>query len=90
MYEVDLPGVNRDELQVEIRDHDLEITGEIKEREHAGVLRRHTRCTGRFFYRSTLASNVDASNVEAKLDNGVLSVRVPKAAAAKPQRIQIT
>lgn len=89
LFEVDLPGVRRDDIEVEVRDHDLWISGEIKERERTGVLRRQMRRTGRFSFRSTLPGGVDTGKVDATLENGVLMVRVPKTEKAKPHRVQI-
>ncbi|SDP97065.1 HSP20 family protein [Actinopolyspora xinjiangensis] len=88
-FEVEVPGVDRDDINVEIRDHELWITGEVRERERSGVLHRRTRRTGSFSYRSSLPSGVDSENVEAKLDSGVLTVRVRKSERQKPHRVEI-
>ena len=88
--EAELPGVKRDDVTVELRDNELTIHGEIKERERTGVLRRQTRRTGQFDYRVVLPGEVDADNVEANLEEGILRVRVRKAEQAKPRRIEIT
>jgi HSP20 family protein len=88
--EAELPGVKRDDVNVELRDSELLITGEIKERERKGILRRRTRRTGRFEYRVMLPGEFDPDQVEAKLNGGVLSVRVPKAEQARPRRIEVT
>ncbi len=90
LVEADLPGVRREDVDVEIRDHDLYINGEVKEHERTGVLRRQTRRTGRFFYRATLPTGVDVERAEAKLENGVLRVRIPKTEQAKPHKVKIT
>lgn len=88
-FEVDLPGVKRDDITVEVRDRDLCITGEIKEKERTGVVRRQTRRTGSFSYRATLPSGVDPDRIEATMENGVLSVRIPKTEKAKPHKIEV-
>src|SRR3981189_3336490 len=49
----ELPGVRRKDVNVEARDSEVVITGEIKEREPKGIIRRRTRRTGRFEYRVT-------------------------------------
>jgi HSP20 family protein len=91
VYELDveLPGVKRDDVNIEIIGNELSITGEIKEKERKGAIRRRTRRTGRFEYRVRLPDQVDASKIEGSLDQGVLTVRVPKAERAKRQKIQI-
>ncbi|MFE9442144.1 Hsp20/alpha crystallin family protein [Streptomyces sp. NPDC006602] len=88
--EVEVPGVNRDDIDIEMSDRELVISGEFKERERTGVLRRSTRRTGRFEYRTVLPGDIDAEGVDARLGDGVLTVKVPKAEAAKPHRIEIT
>ena len=88
--EAELPGMHRDDVQVEVSGDVLTITGEFKERERTGILRRRTRRTGRFEFRTTLPSAVDSDQITASLQDGVLSVNVPKAAEAKPRRVEIT
>jgi HSP20 family protein len=89
IVEAELPSVKRDDINVELRDSELVITGEIKEKERKGVLRRRTRRTGEFEYRLTLPRAADPEKVEAKLHDGVLSVRVPKASNEKARRIEV-
>ncbi|WP_225102487.1 Hsp20/alpha crystallin family protein [Streptomyces sp. CoH27] len=90
MVECELPGLKREDIDVEVGEHDLCITGELKERERQGVLRRATRRTGRFEYRSLLPVDVNAEQVSAQLADGMLTVTVPKTQAAKPRLIEIT
>jgi HSP20 family protein len=52
-------------------------------------MRRQARRTGRFEYRVTLPDQVDADAIEASLADGVLTVRVPKSAAAQARRIPV-
>jgi HSP20 family protein len=89
IVEAELPGVDQKDVNVELRDSELAITGEIKQNERKGVLRRRTRRTGRFEYRVTLPGQADAEQVEAKLHEGVLTVRVPKTEQARPRRIEV-
>jgi len=89
IVEAELPGVKRDDVNVEVRENELEISGEVKERERKGVLRRRTRRVGVFDYRVTLPGPVDAANVDARLDDGVLTVRIPKPEQARARRVDI-
>jgi HSP20 family protein len=89
IVEADVPGAKRSDITAEVQGQELHIHGEIKERERVGVLRRRTRRTGEFSYRVTLPSEVDAENITADLDDGVLTVKLPKHQAAKPRRIEI-
>jgi HSP20 family protein len=90
VVEIDLPGVKRDDIDIQLNDRQLTVSGEIKEKERAGVIRRRTRRVGHFHYAVTLPADVDADEVNARLDDGVLTVRVPKSEQAKPRRIEIT
>ncbi|ALO92368.1 Heat shock protein [Streptomyces hygroscopicus subsp. limoneus] len=90
VVECELPGLKREDIDVEVGEHDLCITGELKEREREGLLRRATRRTGRFEYRTLLPAEVNAEQVSAQLTDGILTVTVPKAQAAKPRHIEIT
>ena len=88
--EIDLPGVGRDDVDIQLTDRVLTVSGEVKEKERTGILRRRTRRVGQFYYSVTLPGDVDADNVEARLHDGVLTVRVPKSAQAKRRRIAIS
>jgi HSP20 family protein len=89
VLEAELPGVKREDVDIEVVGNEIQITGEIKERERKGALRRRTRRTGRFEYRVRLPDHVDASKVEADLDQGILTVRVPKAERSQRQKVEI-
>lgn len=89
LVEVDLPGVKRDDIDVEVTGNELVITGEFKERERTGWLRSRTRRVGRFEYRTMLPQDVNSEQISAELSDGVLTVQVPKTEAAKPRRIPI-
>jgi HSP20 family protein len=88
LVHVELPGVRKDQIDVQMRDRELVISGEIKETEN-GRRHRSTRRTGRFEYRTYLPGDVKADQVSAQLADGVLTVTVPKSEAAKPRRIEV-
>ena len=89
LVEIDLPGVNRKDVTVEIAGTELRITGEIVEKEKVGWLRHRTRRVGQFAYRTLLPGDIDTQHITADLADGVLSVRVPKHETAKPRRITV-
>ncbi|WP_245543016.1 Hsp20/alpha crystallin family protein [Ruania albidiflava] len=89
VVEAELPGVKREDVTVELRDNELMLHGETKQRERTGILRRQTRRTGQFDYRVMLPGEVDADNVEANLHEGILRVQVRKSQQAQPRRIEI-
>ncbi|WP_413809918.1 Hsp20/alpha crystallin family protein [Streptomyces sp. OE57] len=88
--ELELPGVRRQEIDIEVNGQELTVTGEVKERERKGVLRRGGRRTGRFEYRLLLPSEVNTEGVKAGMSEGILTITVPKAETAKPRHIEIT
>jgi HSP20 family protein len=89
IVEAELPGVKPEDVNVEVRGSELAISGEIKEREREGILRRRTRKTGEFDYHITLPGDADAENIEAELRDGVLTVRIPKPEQERPRRIDV-
>ncbi|TMJ96535.1 MAG: Hsp20/alpha crystallin family protein [Actinobacteria bacterium] len=89
VVEAELPGVKRENVNIELVGNELAITGEVKQRERKGALRRQTRHAGRFDYRVSLPDQVDADKIEANLADGVLTVRVPKSERAQRRKIEI-
>jgi HSP20 family protein len=79
VVEVDLPGVQPEDVQLGLRDVELRIAGEVRPREHTGVLRRRTRRVGPFELIVVLPGAVEPDPVEAGLADGVLTVRLRKA-----------
>jgi HSP20 family protein len=87
----DLPGVSEDDVEIEVKDGVLTISGERRsDHEEVGEgFHRVERSFGRFSRALNLPDGVDADQVEANFDAGVLEVRVPKPEETKPTRIQI-
>jgi HSP20 family protein len=90
VIEAELPGIKQENINVEISGRELCITGELAEREREGTLRHGTRRTGRFEYRALLPAEAKPEDVQAILEDGVLTVTVPKAEAVKPRHVEIT
>ncbi len=88
--DIELPGVRRDDVTIEISNGHLSVTGERRERRRVGLLRRTTRTTGRFRLQIALPLEVDSGAVTASLDHGLLTVTIPKAARARRRRIPIS
>ncbi|MEV4279733.1 Hsp20/alpha crystallin family protein [Actinoplanes xinjiangensis] len=89
LVEIDVPGVDRKHLTVEITGTVLRVHGEIVEKEKIGWLRHRTRRVGRFAHHTRLPGDIDDEHVSADLAGGVLTVRVPKTEAARPRRIPV-
>ncbi|MER5217992.1 Hsp20/alpha crystallin family protein [Streptomyces sp. NPDC002838] len=88
--EVDLPGVRRDEVTIEVVDSEPAVHGEVRERRRTGIPRRQTRGVGQFDCRMSLPADTDTEHISAELTDGVLTVRVSKADQPERRRIEIT
>lgn len=87
----DLPGMTEDDVEIEIKDGVLTVSGERKaehEEKEEGFYRVE-RAFGSFSRSLSLPQGIDAGAVGANFDNGVLEVRVPKPAERQPTRVQI-
>jgi HSP20 family protein len=89
LIEIELPGVKRDDIDIEIAGRRVTIHGERHEKQRVGILRRRERIVGQFHYEVTLPGEVNEDAVEAHLDAGVLTVRVAKSESERPRRIEI-
>lgn len=87
----DLPGMSEDDLNIEIKDGVLTISGERKaEHEEKGEgFHRVERAFGSFSRALSLPDGVNANQVAADFKDGVLEVRVPKPEETKPMRVAI-
>ena len=89
LVEIELAGVRREDLTVEVTGSSLTVSGERKERERTGILRRRTRTVGRFLYQVDLPGQVEEDGVVADMHEGVLTVRLPKVAGDRRRRIAV-
>jgi HSP20 family protein len=87
----DLPGMTESDVEIELEDNVLTVSGERKaEHEEKGEgFHRVERSFGRFSRSLTLPKGIDADAVTAGFENGVLEVRVPKPEQRKPRKISI-
>src|SRR5208283_1597216 len=87
----ELPGMNREEIEVSLHDGALSISGERKAEkkfEEAAVYRTE-RFFGKFQRTVTLPEAVAADRVKAQYKDGILTVTLPKTEAAKPKQIEV-
>jgi HSP20 family protein len=89
--EAELPGMQLDNLEIYVTDKDqLTLQGERQPYQpEKGVWHRQERGFGKFSKVITLPVPVDADRVEARFENGVLTVTMPKSEAARPRRITV-
>ncbi len=87
-----LPGVKPDDLNIQIVNETVSIQGELRgpesKDEKASYLLQEIP-TGRFSRVLTLPSPLDSAHVDASMDNGILTLRVPKAENARPKSIKV-
>lgn len=88
--EAELPGVKSDSLDVTVVGDELTIKGERPATAEDGLtFHRRERGTGAFTRVVRLPVEVDANQVDAALNNGVLLITLPKSEAAKPRKVQV-
>ncbi|KAJ4794345.1 hypothetical protein LUZ62_045591 [Rhynchospora pubera] len=88
VFKADLPGVKKEEVKVEVEEGNvLKISGErSKEKEEKNdKWHRVERSSGQFMRRFRLPENAKVDQVKAALENGVLTVTVPKEEVKKPE-----
>ncbi|MGD8258950.1 MAG: Hsp20/alpha crystallin family protein [Desulfobacterales bacterium] len=88
----ELPGIKGDELDIQVTGKNLAITGErkIAAEEEGARYHRREREAGTFSRMIGLPGEVDTDNVEANLENGILTIVVSKAEIAKPKQISVS
>lgn len=86
----ELPGFKADDINVSVEQGTLTIRGERRAAAPEGyTVHRKERSAVRFSRSVTLPARVETDNVQATLKNGVLELRLPKVAAARPRSITI-
>ena len=82
-----VPGLNADDLNIQILDDVLRIEGEYQQDENQYLMQELPH--GSFSRTLRLPAPIDANHVDAKIADGVLTLTLPKAESAKPKKIQI-
>jgi HSP20 family protein len=89
LISVDVPGLSKDDVKVEVVGNQLVISGERKHEKTERGGRRSERYYGRFERSFALPTSIDADKIEARYDNGVLELAVPKAEGSKAKTVEI-
>lgn len=85
-----LPGVHPDDIDIQIVNEIVTISGELKaDREEGATYLLAERPSGKFHRVISLPTPLDSTKVEADLENGVLTLVIPKVEEAKPRTIKI-
>ena len=86
----DIPGVKPDNLSIDLRDDVLTIAGEtdnFRKEGRVGIISEWE--SGKFYRQFTLSEMIDQAKIDAKLNDGVLRLTLPKVAKAAPRRITV-
>jgi HSP20 family protein len=86
----DMPGVESDKVEVDLRDDVLSILGKVKSESEPGENLLTEYRTGNYFRTFRLTDDIDRNKITAALSDGVLKLTLPKAAKAVPRKIPIT
>jgi HSP20 family molecular chaperone IbpA len=91
MILADMPGVNGQDVDIDLRDDVLTIRGAVspvEDGKEASVYREFN--WGDYFRQFTLAEVIDQEKIAAKMDNGILRLTLPKKEKVKPKKIQVS
>lgn len=83
---LDIPGLKQDEIEIEVKDNHLHISGERKDE---GKAVRSEKRYGKFERVFTLPQNVNTDLIEARFENGVLDILLPKEEKSQAKKITI-
>jgi len=86
-----LPGLKPEDVEIQIVNETVSLKGEFKnvlDKDATYILQEHP--SGKFCRTITLSDVLDASKAEAKMENGVLTLNIPKAEESKPKTIKVT
>ncbi len=88
----ELPGLKNDDLDMNVLNNTLTVSGERKIASEGENVRYHRRerDAGKFSRAIALPGEIDSEHISARLANGVLTVTVPKAEKAKPRQITVS
>jgi HSP20 family protein len=88
LVKIDLPGVKSEDVNVEVNDNVLSISGS-RVADETGAAQLVERPYGTFARTLTLPQGVDSDSIEAGYQDGVLELRIPKPAEQRPKKITI-
>ena len=91
MVTADLPGVKKEDIEIDLKDSTLTIKGEKKfgEKTPKENYIRIERSYGKFIRSFSLPNNIDSEKIKATFNNGVLELNIPKKEEARPKQVTI-
>ena len=85
-----MPGVKKEDVKIKLEEGNLVLMGRI---DYDSTINRkyvlHETEIGNYYRRFKISESVDESKIDAKLDNGILNVKLPKHDRVKPKTIEI-
>ncbi|MGD2270798.1 MAG: Hsp20/alpha crystallin family protein [Desulfobacterales bacterium] len=86
----DMPGVKADDLTIDLRDNTLTLSGDVPPIDDSNQeLIAVEYQTGRYYRQFTLSEVIDQTKIDAKLNDGVLRLTLPKVEKAAPRKITV-
>ena len=89
LIELEMPGVNKEGLEITVEGNELTIVGRRQQESPQGELCYCESAQADFRRVFELGPDVDTSRVDARMEQGILRLRLPKSEKAKPRKIQI-
>jgi len=86
----EMPGVNKEGLEISIENNELTITGRQSLPEIEGTLVHRESRTENFRRAFELDPGIDTAKISARIDQGILTLRLPKAEKLKPRKITVS
>lgn len=87
---MEMPGVKKDSVNIKVEDDVLEVEGRIEFSNYAELEPVYSEYNvGHFARKFSLSSKIDRERISAALNDGVLTLTLPKAEEAKPRKIRI-
>jgi len=91
LLEAEMPGVNKSGLEILLEGNELTLVGHREEQDPQGLDLLYRESNQRDYRRAfVLDLTIDTAKIGAKMENGVLSLHLPKAEQVKPRKIKIT
>ena len=91
VIDIDLPGVEKDQIKIVVEENILKITGErkVETSDETDRFTRIERSRGAFQRTFRLPKNIEIGRIESACRNGVLTLEVPKSEEALPRQIEV-
>lgn len=88
---LDIPGVEKGDVEVRVENEQLHIEARVNLDKYASFKPVYTEYNiGHFTRTFRLSNKIDSAGINARVDNGVLALRLPKVPEAKPRKIEVS